>query len=154
MPAVQQSAMSGLSSPPGEAGDYLRTTGEAGDYLSVRIPPPLQAIFHEQAKSIVAIRVSQPLPGKPRYLNVRSGNGSCDGGVTENMRMVCVAGLLCVQKCYLAADQSYIGGHHFPPATALSDRICLLLTVSLAGLSVKKMCRIIKLPAIGRVCNS
>ena len=26
--------------------------------LSVKVPPPLQAIFHEQAKSIVAIKVS------------------------------------------------------------------------------------------------
>ena len=26
--------------------------------LSVKVPPPLQAIFHEQAKSIIAIKVS------------------------------------------------------------------------------------------------
>lgn len=26
--------------------------------ISVKVPPPLQAIFHEQAKSIIAIRVS------------------------------------------------------------------------------------------------
>ena len=31
--------------------------------LSVKVPPPLQAIFHEQAKSIVAIKVSGTLLG-------------------------------------------------------------------------------------------
>ena len=29
--------------------------------LSVKVPPPLQAIFHEQAKSIIAIKVSNTL---------------------------------------------------------------------------------------------
>lgn len=28
--------------------------------ISVKVPPPLHSIFHEQAKSIVAIRVSSP----------------------------------------------------------------------------------------------